>query len=142
MSDRYSWRQVIGNAVAFQSIVDPRGMALFWKGWVKRTNLDGSDLDTLVTLDFGYLTGLALDVPGGKIYWTHPSSNYSVARVQRANLDGSGIKDIVTSTSGGFTDITLEPSVQEQVTSPETLSGNLLQVAVSNGSPSFSDGGS
>lgn len=53
------------------------------EGKIWRMNLDGSGLQEIVTniLD---PYGLALDVPGGKIYWTDDEGN-----VSRANLDGS-----------------------------------------------------
>ena len=37
--------------------------------------------------------GLALDLAGGKMYWT----DYATDKIQRANLDGSGVEDLVTS---------------------------------------------
>ena len=56
---------------------------------VQRANLDGSGVEDLVTgVSFPY--GIALDLGGGKMYWT------STDKVQRANLDGSGVEDLVT----------------------------------------------
>ncbi len=56
--------------------------------------LGGNVSDIAVVTD---ATGhLALDVAGGKIYWTqgvHPGGG---DRVRRANLDGSGVEDLVT----------------------------------------------
>jgi DNA-binding beta-propeller fold protein YncE len=62
---------------------------------ITRANLDGSDPVVLVT---GYVPfGVALDVAGGKIYWTDQSGN-----IYRANLeDGSGVESLV-STSGPY----------------------------------------
>ena len=56
---------------------------------IRRANLDGSDIEDLV---FGAdPRGLALDVVGGKIYWTDWSG-----MIRRANLDVSNIEDLVT----------------------------------------------
>ena len=60
-------------------------------GKIQRANLNGSNLEDLVGgLWAPY--GIALDVEGGKIYWT----DYGEALIQRANLDGSNVEDIVT----------------------------------------------
>ncbi|MDE0685097.1 MAG: hypothetical protein OXI63_19405, partial [Candidatus Poribacteria bacterium] len=59
---------------------------------IQRANLDGSNVENLVTRTqelFNPL-GIALDVAGGKIYWTTSS------KVQRANLDGSNVENLVT----------------------------------------------
>jgi len=62
---------------------------------ITRANLDGSDPVVLVN---GYRPyGIALDVAGGKIYWTDQSGD-----IYRANLeDGSGVESVV-STSGPY----------------------------------------
>ena len=38
---------------------------------------------------------LALDVAGGKMYWSL-ASNPGTGRIERANLDGSSVQDVVT----------------------------------------------
>ncbi len=59
-------------------------------GSVRRSNLDGSNVETLLTgIDEAY--GLAIDSVGGKIYWPDAATG----RIQRANLDGSGLEDLV-----------------------------------------------
>ena len=65
-------------------------------GKIQRANLDGSDIETLISgLDKPF--GLALDVTGGKVYWT------GWDKIQRANLDGSNIEALVTEEDGlGF----------------------------------------
>ena len=55
---------------------------------IKRANLDGSNVQNLVTES--QLSDIALDVLGGKMYWTKGS------KIQRANLDGSNVEDLVT----------------------------------------------
>ena len=39
--------------------------------------------------------GIALDVSGGKMYWT----DHGLAKIQRANLDGSNVENVVTGLS-------------------------------------------
>ena len=58
---------------------------------VQRANLDGSNIETLVT-ELETPVGIALDVDGGKMYWTDAGTG----NVQRANLDGSNIETLVT----------------------------------------------
>ena len=64
---------------------------MYWTsaGRIQRANLDGSNIEDLVT-GLDWARDLALDVAGGKMYWTN------TGRIQRANLDGSNIEDLVT----------------------------------------------
>ena len=60
---------------------------------IQRADLDGSNVETLLTFE-NFLRlpfGIALDVAGGKMYWTDPTRD----RIRRANLDGSGVEDII-----------------------------------------------
>ena len=60
---------------------------------IQRANLDGSNVATLLTYD-NFLRlpmGIALDVAGGKMYWTDPTRD----RIRRADLDGSNVEDVV-----------------------------------------------
>jgi hypothetical protein len=65
-----------------------------FKGEIWRSNLDGSGREAVVTsLDAEFKPNkLALDIAGGKIYWT----DYVVDIVRRSNLDGSGIETLFT----------------------------------------------
>ena len=54
-------------------------------------NLEVSNVEDLVT-GLDRPLGIALDVAGGKLYWT----NWDTGKIQRANLDGSNIEDLVT----------------------------------------------
>ena len=58
---------------------------------IQRANLDGSHIEDLVTQGLEGPTGIALDVVGGKMYWTDSGTE----KIQRANLDGSHIEDLV-----------------------------------------------
>ncbi|MFH1731527.1 MAG: hypothetical protein ABIF82_07740 [Planctomycetota bacterium] len=55
---------------------------------IQRANLDGTGVTDLVTTDQIQPQQLALDVPGGKMYWTH-TTNSSDDNIRRANLDGT-----------------------------------------------------
>ena len=55
---------------------------------IQRSNLDGSGVEDLVTRVDSW--GLALDVSGGKLYWT------DWGKIRRSNLDGSGVEDLIT----------------------------------------------
>ena len=57
---------------------------------IKRANLDGSDVETVVGGLAGPL-GLDLDLVHGKVYWT----DWVEQRILRANLDGSGVEEVV-----------------------------------------------
>ncbi len=59
---------------------------------IQRSNLDGSDVEDLVTTGLETPSGIALDVSGGKMYWTDTGTH----KIQRSNLDGSGVEDLIT----------------------------------------------
>ena len=59
---------------------------------IHRSNLDGSNVEDLVTQGLDRPSGIALDVAGDKMYWT----DWGVDKIQRANLDGSNVEDLVT----------------------------------------------
>ena len=69
------------------------GLDSYRRGNIQRANLDGSNIDTLVSIQGTSglrLRDIALDVAGGKIYWTN------TGKIQRANLDGSSIETLVS----------------------------------------------
>ena len=72
---------------------------------IQRSNLDGSGVEDLVTTGLGFPAGIALDVSGGKMYWTDGSS-----KIQRSSLDGSGVEDLVTTGLGRPNGIALDVS--------------------------------
>ncbi len=69
---------------------------IYWTDYgtnkIQRGNLDGSQVEDLVTTGLSSPEGLALDVKAGKIYW----ADYSTDKIQRANLDGTDVEDLVT----------------------------------------------
>lgn len=69
---------------------------------IMRANLDGSQIETLVETAQGdearkdarnWCVGMALDVDGGKMYWSQKGSGNN-GRIFRANLDGSQIETL------------------------------------------------
>ena len=58
---------------------------------IQRANLDGSNIEDLVTTGLIYPQGIALDLTGRKMYWTDGGTD----KIQRANLDGSNIEDLI-----------------------------------------------
>jgi DNA-binding beta-propeller fold protein YncE len=82
--------------------LDKKNRKLYWcdrEGMrVMRANLDGSDIETLVDTGLGearpgkdarkWCVGIALDVEGGKLYWTQKGpDNAGEGRIFRANLE-------------------------------------------------------
>jgi hypothetical protein len=59
---------------------------------IQRANLDGTQIEDLVTTRLSLPVSLALDPGGGKMYWT----TYYPGKIQRANLDGWGMEALVT----------------------------------------------
>ena len=69
---------------------------IYWTDWgtnrIQRANLDGSNVQTLVSRGLESPNGIAVDAAGGKMYWT----DYGTNRIQRASLDGSNIETLVS----------------------------------------------
>jgi hypothetical protein len=61
-------------------------------GTVNRANLDGSDQKLLVSRDGTNVPGIALDLAGGKVYW----SEGFIGNIGRANLDGTGPETLLS----------------------------------------------
>ena len=88
---------------------------------IRRANLDGTNVQDIAT-GFGRPVGIALDMSGGKIYWTdrdnvdfaNPNARNSIRRM---NLDGTNTETLVT---GG-------PSVKEAI-ALDTAGGKMYWV--------------
>jgi hypothetical protein len=72
---------------------------------VKRSDLDGSNIEVLIPRDTGLLSsaGLALDLFRGKMYWI------SGGTIRYADFDGSNLADFVTLASGVVQGVVLDP---------------------------------
>ena len=90
---------IAGTWTPKQLRLDAKHGKLYWSDRegmrIMRANLDGSNIETLVETGHGdaaredarnWCVGIALDVDGGKIYWTQKGSGGN-GRIFRANLD-------------------------------------------------------
>ena len=80
--------------------LDVAGGKMYWtdRGTdkIQRANLNGSNVEDLLTSGLDRPTGLALDMSGGKMYWADTGTD----KIQRANLNGSNVEDLLTSADG------------------------------------------
>ena len=85
--DKVYWSDRVGDCCAYPN------------NTIKRANLDGTHIETLVT---GLYTTLGIAISGGKMYWTDSYSSWSRAPpggvIARSNLDGSGIEELIETT--------------------------------------------
>ena len=71
----------------------------FEAGKIQRANLDGSDVEDLVSgLDGPHY--IVFDKDSSKMYWTEGRFGDLFGKIQRANLDGSNVEDLVTGSVG------------------------------------------
>ncbi len=85
-------------------------------GSLNRSNLDGSNAQTLKTFASGVPTSIAVDGSDNKIYWTK-----GTGKIQRSNLAGRFVKDIatgVTSPTGIVLNVAASDTVVRQPTQP------------------------
>ena len=73
---------------------------------IQRADLDGSNVEDLVTSGLTIPFGIALDTSGGKMYWADRGTD----KIQRADLDGSNVEDLITSGLNGPLHIALDVS--------------------------------
>lgn len=81
---------------------------VYGEGKIWRVNLDGTDLEAIVTGLYDPYQ-IALDVEGGKIYWAEDVDEDDFGHIGRANLDGSGKEYVVTMEGGEFRAIDVHP---------------------------------
>ena len=82
--------------------LDPVGEKIYWTarddgaGVIGQANLDGSSSEQLLLTGSDLPISIAVDGPGGKMYWTSEASSAgSDSKVMRANLDGSAVEVLV-----------------------------------------------
>ena len=89
--------RVTGAALTLEDDDAPK---MYWTDYgtdkIQRVNIDGSNVEDLITTGLNTPVGIALDVGRGKMYWT----DYDARKIQRADLDGSNVEDLITSASG------------------------------------------
>ncbi len=59
---------------------------------IRRSDLDGSNIEVLVDTGLNVPAGIALDLVGGKVYWT----DYGNHTIMRADLDGTNAETILS----------------------------------------------
>ncbi|MFZ6027824.1 MAG: LamG-like jellyroll fold domain-containing protein [Chloroflexota bacterium] len=62
---------------------------------------DGSDVRALIDNLGGNPVAIALDIPGGKLYWTANPHHPATASIHRANLDGSNPETLISGIPAG-----------------------------------------
>ena len=72
---------------------------------IRRSDLDGDNVQTLNGDTGGYTRGIDLDLTNGKLYWAQSDAG-SQGEVLRANLDGSGTESLFNWTADGLMDTT------------------------------------
>ena len=97
-SDGQGGSVTIDVTINLTDVGEPQAMPeLYWTDWgtdkIQRADLDGSNVEDLVTMGLDTPVGLAVDVSAGKMYW----SDMSTKKIRRADLDGSNVEDLVTS---------------------------------------------
>ncbi|MCY3684352.1 MAG: hypothetical protein OXH16_23395, partial [Gemmatimonadetes bacterium] len=71
---------------------------------IQRADLDGSNVEALVTTGLGQPNDIVLDIGGGKMYWT----DYGTNKIQRSDLDGSNVEDLVTTGTSDLQGLALD----------------------------------
>lgn len=104
---------VLTSVVALDLALDVHGGKIYWSeddfgasvSRIRRANLNGTGPETIVTITGGtaFVSGIAVDVPGNKVYWVE----FLNGKVKRANLDGTSVQELVTS-GGNVIEIALD----------------------------------
>jgi hypothetical protein len=89
---------LITSDFSWYTAVDQTAEKLYWttndsSASIYRSNLDGSEVELLITDASGSFNGIALDVSRGKMYWANSN------KIQRANLDGTEVETFLSSLS-------------------------------------------
>ena len=92
--------------------LDVVGGKIYWldegEDKIQRANLDGANVEDLITGLSNDPLDLAVDVSGGKIYWTY---RYGEIKIRRADLDGANVEDLITVTGrSSLVDIAIDIS--------------------------------
>ena len=95
-ADGQNGTPIIADVSARHLAYNPTDNKLYWVSEanhrIQRSNLDGSDVETLLDSGVSQLAGLAVDGLNGHIYFTDLGSD----KISRINLDGSGRVDLIT----------------------------------------------
>ena len=103
---------VTGGLDSVRIYLDVSGGKIYWlsrgQNKIQRADLDGANVEDLITGLSDDPLDLAVDVSGGKVYWTH---RYGQVYIRRADLDGANVEDLIIRTKRAEpTDIDLDVS--------------------------------
>jgi uncharacterized protein YjbI with pentapeptide repeats len=101
-----------------ETIISPNGIAvdkaagkIYWTDVqnckIQRANIDGSNIENLITFGLYYPSAIALDLVNRHMYWT---DSYFSHVIKRANLDGTNVQtifDVFGNSSGSARGITI-----------------------------------
>ena len=62
---------------------------------IRRMNLDGTNIETLITGGPSVKEAIVLDTAGDKMYWVDWNTFIGAGKIQRANLNGTNVEDVV-----------------------------------------------
>lgn len=94
------WSSTLLSAISFiaSAVAPAQAQKMYWSdrgsGKIQRANLDGTGLEDLVDTSVIDPVSIALDVLGGKLYWTEASP--ADFMISRANLDGTNLEFLIT----------------------------------------------
>src|ERR1043165_274526 len=90
--------------------LDLTGGKIYWTDQilnsVRRSNLDGTNIQDLLVTALGSPKGITLDLAGGKVYWGQDIDNEGsvTGQIYKANLDGSG-RQLIADNLGSVNDL-------------------------------------
>jgi hypothetical protein len=86
---------LVGDTESLGIAVDPGGGKIYWtdreRQQIRRADLDGTNVEELVTSGLDRPYGITLDLMAAKMYWT----DRNLGTIRRADLDGSNVEDVV-----------------------------------------------
>ena len=106
MLRKLGFAAVVALVLASGGLSSVRAGKVYWtiggQEKIQRANADGSNVQDVIT-ELTFPRGIAVDLEGGKIYWTLDHFGAIVCnpalpldkKIQRADLDGSNVEDVV-----------------------------------------------
>ena len=111
------------SAQMYWTIAEPRASA------IQRSDLNGANVEDLVTAGLSLPGGIALDMAGGKMYWADwgfPTGIY------RANLDGSDFEAVVTGLNNPSWGIALDTESSKMYWTMSSIGGDDGEIRCAN----------
>ncbi len=92
--------------------VDAFGGKIYWTEFssnrIRRANLDGTNIEDLITTGLSHVNGITLDLAAQKMYWT--DQGFPFGTIERANLDGSDRETLINTVLVAPMEIALDPA--------------------------------